>query len=95
MNEEAKVWGQLDIDDWEEPDSEEFREDVPEGFEWECCRKALHIKGCTRSKHEANPNKSKRGGESPHYKRENAKNPTDDEREDEDEEEEEEDEDEY
>lgn len=79
MNEEADIWNQLDIDDWEEPDSEGFRCDVPEGFEWECCRNALHIKGCVRGRHEAHPDRSKRGRESPHYKREHASNPAADE----------------
>lgn len=40
------VWGSFDWDDWEVLDTEEMREDYPEGFYYDCCGDAGDSKGC-------------------------------------------------
>ena len=58
MKHDDDIWA--DTDDWMEPDSEEMREEFPEGFEWSCCQKQIDKPGCEKGKHEAHPDRSKR-----------------------------------
>ncbi|KAM0547045.1 hypothetical protein ACHAPJ_010588 [Fusarium lateritium] len=69
--------GDLDVDDsndfWADHDEDchgvidtpEMREEMPDGFAWSCCGELGGSKGCTRGKHEADPGRSKRGGDVP------------------------------
>ncbi|RSL64935.1 hypothetical protein CEP54_004460 [Fusarium duplospermum] len=66
-------WGELEVDydspawvDWDENchgtiDTDEQREEHPDGFTWNCCDNAGSEPGCTTGKHEAHPSRSKKG----------------------------------
>lgn len=45
----------------EELDTESHREAFPAAFRWICCRKAADRAGCRRGRHEANPDRSRKG----------------------------------
>ncbi|KAF5990222.1 hypothetical protein FBULB1_154 [Fusarium bulbicola] len=61
--------GELVVDDTEdchgEIDTPEMREEMPDGFRWTCCDKLGGRKGCTKGKRQADPAKSRRGGNVP------------------------------
>jgi hypothetical protein len=73
----TSVVGNLDVDDSEdfwadhdedchgEIDTPEMREEMPDGFRWSCCSNLGGSKGCTKGKHQADPDRSKRGGNVP------------------------------
>ncbi|RGP74883.1 hypothetical protein FLONG3_5995 [Fusarium longipes] len=54
-------WADHD-DGFGEIDTPEMREEMPDGFSWSCCSKLGGSKGCTKWKHQADPDQSKRGG---------------------------------
>ncbi|KAK4152401.1 hypothetical protein C8A00DRAFT_16291 [Chaetomidium leptoderma] len=49
INHDSEAW----VDCWgdEIHDSEEMREDLPEGFMWSCCEKDMDAPGCMRGSH--------------------------------------------
>ncbi|RFU78435.1 hypothetical protein TARUN_3782 [Trichoderma arundinaceum] len=60
VNYKAEVWD--DIDDDGPIDSSENEEDVPEGFNWTCCGTIGTSAGCKKGPHQADPEKSRKGG---------------------------------
>jgi hypothetical protein len=42
-------------------DTEEMREEYPQGFTWSCCDEAGDEPGCQRGHHQSNPELSKKG----------------------------------
>ncbi|KAF5607006.1 uncharacterized protein FSUBG_5464 [Fusarium subglutinans] len=58
-------WADHDEDCHGEIDTPEMREEMPDGFRWMCCDKLGGRKGCTKGKHQADPAKSRRGGNVP------------------------------
>ncbi|KAM6537641.1 hypothetical protein FALCPG4_003552 [Fusarium falciforme] len=65
-------WGELEVDydgdfwaDHDERchgtiDTDEMREEFPDGFTWNCCDNTGSEKGCVTGRHEAHPNRSKK-----------------------------------
>lgn len=51
MNQDSDVWD--DWEDWREgdPDSEENKEEYPEGYLWDCCEKSGEDEGCLLGPH--------------------------------------------
>ncbi|KAI0976272.1 hypothetical protein F4678DRAFT_416527 [Xylaria arbuscula] len=51
-NPESSLWD--DWEDWREgdPDSEEYKEEYPEGYFWDCCDQPGDSVGCARAPHE-------------------------------------------
>lgn len=49
------VWSNIDYDDEDELDTDEMREQVPEGFVYECCGESGLSKGCKWGKHFSSP----------------------------------------
>ena len=47
------VWDTLDWDGEDELDTDEMREEYPEGFYYECCGDAGDSKGCTWGMHKS------------------------------------------
>jgi hypothetical protein len=41
-------------------DTDEMREEFPDGFTWNCCDNTGSEKGCVTGRHEAHPNRSKK-----------------------------------
>ncbi|RKL46078.1 hypothetical protein BFJ72_g2987 [Fusarium proliferatum] len=58
-------WADHDEDCHGEIDTPEMREEMPDGFRWTCCDKLGGRKGCTKGTHQADPAKSRRGGNVP------------------------------
>ncbi|KAF4974375.1 hypothetical protein FZEAL_8707 [Fusarium zealandicum] len=68
----AYHWGELEVDDsrdfWADHDenchgiidTEEMRDEYPEGFIWSCCDQLGNTTGCKFGRHESHPDKSKR-----------------------------------
>ncbi|KAK4212028.1 hypothetical protein QBC37DRAFT_389199 [Rhypophila decipiens] len=57
----AKVWENFDYDNEDELDTEYMREEVPEGFVYECCGESGLSKGCKWGSHISNRNPPETG----------------------------------
>ena len=42
-------------------DTEDMREEFPDGFQWSCCEQLGTEPGCKRGRHQADPSKSMKG----------------------------------
>jgi hypothetical protein len=58
---ESYSWADHDEDCHGTIDTNEMREDFPDGFAWTCCDKLGSEPGCKRGRHQSNPEKSKKG----------------------------------
>ncbi|KAK3935500.1 hypothetical protein QBC46DRAFT_358212 [Diplogelasinospora grovesii] len=58
---DADIWADHDEDCHGTIDSDEMREEYPEGFTWTCCEKIGTKRGCKLGFHQSNPEKSKKG----------------------------------
>ncbi|KAF5551761.1 hypothetical protein FNAPI_7367 [Fusarium napiforme] len=65
VDDTGDFWADHDEDCHGEIDTPEMREEMPDGFRWACCDKLGGRKGCTKGKHQADPAKSRRGGNVP------------------------------
>ncbi|QYS97456.1 hypothetical protein H0G86_004688 [Trichoderma simmonsii] len=66
VNYKAEVWEEIDDDG---PFG--YEEDVPEGFNWNCCGKIGTSAGCIKSPHQADPEKSSKSDPAPESKPQN------------------------
>jgi len=53
VNSDLPVWENVDWDNGDELDTDEMRQDHPEGFEYDCCGGAGNSVGCKRGEHKA------------------------------------------
>ncbi|PNP56209.1 hypothetical protein THARTR1_03734 [Trichoderma harzianum] len=53
--EDDDFWADHDEDCHGIIDSDEMREEFPEGFKWSCCNETGEAKGCQRGRHQADP----------------------------------------
>ncbi|KAL2756655.1 hypothetical protein ACRALDRAFT_1080818 [Sodiomyces alcalophilus JCM 7366] len=61
LADETKIEIDWDAVSVEELDTESHREAFPAAFRWICCRVAADQAGCRRGRHEANPDRSRKG----------------------------------
>ena len=65
VDEEGDFWADHDENCHGEIDTDDTREQCPDGFIWDCCNELGGSKGCTAGKHMADPGRSQRGGNVP------------------------------
>ncbi|KAL7907740.1 hypothetical protein GGI35DRAFT_454697 [Trichoderma velutinum] len=53
VNDEDDFWADHDEDCHGIIDTDEMREEFPEGFKWNCCNQSGEAKGCQRGRHQA------------------------------------------
>ncbi|RBR23563.1 uncharacterized protein FIESC28_03745 [Fusarium coffeatum] len=65
VDDEGDFWADHDENCHGEIDTDDMREECPDGFIWDCCNELGGSKGCTAGKHMADPGRSQRGGNVP------------------------------
>lgn len=58
---ESDFWADHDENCHGTINTDEMREEFPDGFEWTCCEQLGSAPGCKLGRHESNPEKSKKG----------------------------------
>ncbi|KAL7932100.1 hypothetical protein V8C35DRAFT_308482 [Trichoderma chlorosporum] len=58
---DGDFWADHDEDCHGTIDTDEMREEFPEGFQWTCCNLSGDADGCQLGRHQADPNKSEKG----------------------------------